>query len=51
MVWFRAPRLMGGDGLPAAVSFGIDHLAQTPHFERVEIRPLGDDVMETYIRL
>ncbi|KIL98785.1 Diaminohydroxyphosphoribosylaminopyrimidine deaminase / 5-amino-6-(5-phosphoribosylamino)uracil reductase [Paramagnetospirillum magnetotacticum MS-1] len=51
MVWFRAPRLMGGDGLPAAVSFGIDHLAQTPHFERVEIRALGDDVMETYIRL
>jgi len=51
LVWFRAPRLMGGDGLPAAVSFGIDHLVQTPHFERVEIRPLGEDVMETYIRL
>ncbi|MBI3446158.1 MAG: bifunctional diaminohydroxyphosphoribosylaminopyrimidine deaminase/5-amino-6-(5-phosphoribosylamino)uracil reductase RibD [Magnetospirillum sp.] len=51
LVWFRAPRMIGGDGLPAAVSFGIDHLAQTPRFERIEVRPVGDDLMETYIRL
>jgi len=51
LVWFRAPRLMGGDGLAAAVAFGVDHLAQTPRFERVDLRPVGDDVMETYIRL
>ena len=51
LVWFRAPRLIGGDGLPAAVSFGVDHLAQTPRFERIEVRAVGDDLMETYIRL
>ncbi len=51
LVWFRAPRVMGGDGLAAAVGFGVDHLAQTPRFERVDIRPVGDDVMETYSRL
>ncbi|WP_173981893.1 bifunctional diaminohydroxyphosphoribosylaminopyrimidine deaminase/5-amino-6-(5-phosphoribosylamino)uracil reductase RibD [Magnetospirillum sp. SS-4] len=51
LIWFRAPRLMGGDGLPAAVAFGIDHLSQTPRFERVEIRPVGDDLMEVYKRL
>ena len=51
LVWFRAPRMMGGDGLAAAVGFGVDHLAQTPRFERVDFRPVGDDVMETYRRL
>jgi len=51
LVWFRAPRLIGGDGLAAAVSFGVDHLAQTPRFERVEVRPIGADVMEIYKRI
>ncbi|RAU22716.1 riboflavin biosynthesis protein RibD [Paramagnetospirillum kuznetsovii] len=51
LIWFRSPRIMGGDGLPAAQAFGIDHLAQTPRFERMDIRPVGDDVMETYSRL
>ena len=51
LIWFRAPRLMGGDGLAAAVAFGVDHLAQTPRFERIEVRPVGDDVMEIYTRL
>jgi diaminohydroxyphosphoribosylaminopyrimidine deaminase/5-amino-6-(5-phosphoribosylamino)uracil reductase len=37
--------------LPAAVAFGIDHLTQTPRFERVDIRPVGDDLMEMYTRL
>lgn len=51
LIWFRAPRLMGGDGLAAAVAFGVDHLAQTPRFERIDVRPVGDDVMELYTRL
>ncbi|MDA8231285.1 MAG: bifunctional diaminohydroxyphosphoribosylaminopyrimidine deaminase/5-amino-6-(5-phosphoribosylamino)uracil reductase RibD [Magnetospirillum sp.] len=50
LVWFRAPRLMGGDGLPAAMPFGIDHLSQTPRFSRVDLRPVGDDMMEIYSR-
>lgn len=51
MVWFRSARLIGGDGLPAAVSFGVDRLEQAPRFERVEIIPVGDDVMETYKKI
>ncbi|CAA7617803.1 bifunctional diaminohydroxyphosphoribosylaminopyrimidine deaminase/5-amino-6-(5-phosphoribosylamino)uracil reductase RibD [Magnetospirillum sp. UT-4] len=51
MVWFRAPRMMGGDGLPAAVAFGIDHLGRTPRFELVEARPVGHDLMEIYKKL
>ncbi len=50
LVWFRAPGLIGGDGLAAAASFGIDHLTAVPRFERVDARPVGDDLMETYRR-
>ena len=51
LVWFRAPRVMGGDGLPAAVAFGVDQLSHTPRFERVEARALGADMMEVYKRV
>lgn len=51
LVWFRAARMMGGDGLPAAVGFGIDHLVQTPHFNRLATVPVGDDVMEIYKKI
>ncbi|MBF0323785.1 MAG: bifunctional diaminohydroxyphosphoribosylaminopyrimidine deaminase/5-amino-6-(5-phosphoribosylamino)uracil reductase RibD [Alphaproteobacteria bacterium] len=48
LVWFRAPRMIGGDGLAAAVGFGIDHLAQTPRFEMTESRSVGADRVEFY---
>lgn len=51
LVWFRSARLMGGDGLPAAVAFGVDHLDQTPRFARVEVLPAGDDIMEIYRKI
>ncbi|MGE5515852.1 MAG: bifunctional diaminohydroxyphosphoribosylaminopyrimidine deaminase/5-amino-6-(5-phosphoribosylamino)uracil reductase RibD [Bacteroidota bacterium] len=51
LVWFRAARLIGGDGLPAMVGFGVDHLGQTPHFERIDIYPVADDVMEIYKKI
>ena len=51
VIWFRAPRLIGGDGLAALTGFGVDHLSQTPHFQRIALVPVGDDVMETYSRI
>ena len=51
LVWFRAARLIGGDGLPAAVSFGVDRLSQAPRFECVEVRSIGADLMETYRKI
>ena len=51
LVWFRAPRLMGGDGIPAAAAFGVDHLSQTPHFRRAGASPVGADTVEIYERL
>jgi diaminohydroxyphosphoribosylaminopyrimidine deaminase/5-amino-6-(5-phosphoribosylamino)uracil reductase len=48
LVWFRAPRLIGGDGIPAAAGFGVDKLADASDFSLVSAQPVGEDVMETY---
>ena len=50
IVWFRASRIIGGDGLPAAAGFGVDTLDQAPGFIRLSTRASGDDVMEVYTR-
>ncbi len=50
LVWFRAPKVVGGDGVPAAEGLGIDVLADAPAFRRVAVRPVGEDIVETYAR-
>lgn len=50
IAWFRAPKMIGGDGIPAAVGLGTDHVAQARGFRRVERTDLGGDVLETYMR-
>ncbi|WP_119458846.1 bifunctional diaminohydroxyphosphoribosylaminopyrimidine deaminase/5-amino-6-(5-phosphoribosylamino)uracil reductase RibD [Rhodospirillaceae bacterium SYSU D60014] len=50
IVWFRAPTMMGGDGLPAAVAFGVDRLADAPRFVRTGLAAAGADMLETYRR-
>jgi len=43
LVWFHAPMVIGGDGLPALQGFGVDHL-------RDAVRDLGGDLVEIYRR-
>ena len=50
IVWFRAPKLIGNDGLAAIGPLGLNHLAQSPVYLRESIRQLGHDVVETYRR-
>ena len=50
IAWFRAPKLIGGDGLAAIGPLGLNHLAQSPTYLRESIRQLGHDVVETYRR-
>jgi diaminohydroxyphosphoribosylaminopyrimidine deaminase/5-amino-6-(5-phosphoribosylamino)uracil reductase len=50
IAWFRAPSLMGGDGVAVAVAFGVDTLDQAPRFKRRGLEPCGDDVLEIYER-
>jgi diaminohydroxyphosphoribosylaminopyrimidine deaminase/5-amino-6-(5-phosphoribosylamino)uracil reductase len=47
---FRAPNLIGGDGLPAATGFGLQRLADMPGFVALEGMELGQDRLETYRR-
>lgn len=50
MVWFRAPCIIGGDGLPVAAGFDVDMLDQAPGFIRLSTRVSGDDIMDFYVR-
>jgi diaminohydroxyphosphoribosylaminopyrimidine deaminase/5-amino-6-(5-phosphoribosylamino)uracil reductase len=50
MIWFRAPSVIGGDGLPAIAGFGIDTVAEAPRWQRVRADILGDDLLETFVR-
>ena len=50
LVWFRAPVVIGGDGIPGVAAIGVERLAQAPRWKRIGQVGLGDDVMETYAR-
>ena len=50
LAWFRAPRLIGGDGLPAVAAFGVDSLSTAPGFARLAALAVGPDLLETYRR-
>ena len=50
IAWFRAPRLIGGDGVPAASAIGVDLLFDTPSFLRTGVIEAGGDLLETYQR-
>ena len=50
LAWFRAPLVLGGDGLAAADALGLARLADAPRFRRVDVETVGDDILETYAR-
>jgi diaminohydroxyphosphoribosylaminopyrimidine deaminase/5-amino-6-(5-phosphoribosylamino)uracil reductase len=49
--WFRAPMVIGGEGRPGVGALAVSALADAPHFRRMEIRELGDDLWERYERI
>ncbi len=50
LAWFRASKVIGGDGLPGVGALGLDRLANSPDFARTELRLLGADQLELYER-
>jgi diaminohydroxyphosphoribosylaminopyrimidine deaminase/5-amino-6-(5-phosphoribosylamino)uracil reductase len=50
IAWFRAPAVMGGDGLTALESLGVVKVGALRRFLRGETVGLGQDVLETYRR-
>jgi diaminohydroxyphosphoribosylaminopyrimidine deaminase/5-amino-6-(5-phosphoribosylamino)uracil reductase len=47
---FRAPGMIGGDGLPAAEGFGLEHLTEIEALTPEDTIALGPDRLETYRR-
>ena len=50
IAWFRAPMLIGGDGLPAVGALGLEDPAAASRFILVERFTIDDDVLETFRR-
>jgi diaminohydroxyphosphoribosylaminopyrimidine deaminase/5-amino-6-(5-phosphoribosylamino)uracil reductase len=50
LVWFHAPKVIGGDGVPAVAGFGLETLAEAPGFALQDSRPIGEDLVESYAR-
>ncbi len=50
LAWFRAPLLIGGDGLAGVASLGVSALAQAPRFSLERRMVLDRDALEVYQR-
>ncbi|WP_193180520.1 bifunctional diaminohydroxyphosphoribosylaminopyrimidine deaminase/5-amino-6-(5-phosphoribosylamino)uracil reductase RibD [Nisaea sediminum] len=48
LVWFRAPAIIGEDGVGAVRDLGLELLEFMPRFERRDVRSVGEDLVETY---
>ena len=49
--WFRAPILIGGDGLPAIGPLQLTSIAGATRWQAVATERIGDDVLESYVRV
>ena len=50
VVWFRAAKIIGGEGIPAVAHLGLEKLSDSLAYERVSVLNAGPDLMETYHR-
>jgi diaminohydroxyphosphoribosylaminopyrimidine deaminase/5-amino-6-(5-phosphoribosylamino)uracil reductase len=50
IVWFRAPSVMGDDGLSAIAELGLDKLGKMATFSRKSLITLGEDSLEILAR-
>ena len=46
--WFRAPKIIGSDGIAAVQAFGVDRVDQAAILDRTQVQVLGEDLVETY---
>jgi len=51
IAWFRAGRIFGGDGLPTAAAFGVEHIAAAPAFRRLAQISCDPDTLDYYARV
>ena len=46
--WFRAAKLIGGDGVPAISGMGIENIKDTIQVKRLSVEIMGEDILERY---
>ena len=51
LCWFRAPSLIGGDGLPPFGDLGVAAMDQIASFRTLSRTPVGDDTLDIFVRL
>lgn len=49
--WFRAPILIGGDGLAAMGALGLQQLDAASRWRAAATERIGDDTLDTYVRV
>jgi len=49
--WFRAPIVLGGDGLASVAALALARLSEARAWRRVALRELGPDLWESYERV
>lgn len=50
ILWFRAPILIGSEGLPALGGLGLKALDAATRWRPIATERIGDDVLDTYVR-
>ena len=50
VAWFRAPSVLGDDGIPALVGQTVDQALQAGGFTRRNSLQIDEDVLETYVK-
>ena len=48
--WFRAPILIGGDGLAAVAALGLTEMQDAPRWRAVKAQAIAGDVLTTYAK-
>lgn len=49
--WFRAPLLIGGDGVPSLGALGLTAMPAASHWSITATERIGPDILETYTRM
>jgi diaminohydroxyphosphoribosylaminopyrimidine deaminase/5-amino-6-(5-phosphoribosylamino)uracil reductase len=50
VAWFRAPSVLGDDGVPGLVGISIEDALREGGFQPRQSLPLGEDVLETFVK-
>jgi diaminohydroxyphosphoribosylaminopyrimidine deaminase/5-amino-6-(5-phosphoribosylamino)uracil reductase len=51
ILWFRAPSLTGGDGMPPFGDLGVGDMSEMPAFHSIESKQIGEDVLDILVRV